>query len=355
MKKFLAILLAFCMLGTTAYGAEQESVIAKPVKQKTYFNNYQVDIQGYNIGGYTYFRLRDVAAAVQKNFYEKDGPDAGLGSYAFNVEYVTEGEPHIEITLLKPYEGDVEPSVDLAEKIAIPVKTPVYVDGKQIEDLQGYTIDGYTYYKLRELARQVNLGTEWEAETESIHVCYFTAGKPVIYLYPEESTDVSVKLDYKGKKTVTYPAYGDGWRVTAQPDGTLTNHADGKEYSYLFWEGKGYGKMDFSEGFCVKGEDTAAFLQETLAQMGLTPKEYNEFIVYWLPYMQGNAYNLISFQWESYDEAAKLEITPEPDNLLRVFMAFKALDAPVEIPEQKLPTLQRKGFTVVEWGGTEVK
>ena len=113
--------------------------------------------------------------------------------------------------------------------------------------------------------------------------------------------------------------------------------------------------MDFSEGFCVKGEDTATFLQETLAAMGLTPKEYNEFIVYWLPYMQDNAYNLISFQWENYDEAAKLEIAPEPDNLLRVFMAFKGLEASVDIPEQKLPTLQREGFTVVEWGGTEVK
>ncbi len=189
-----------------------------------------------------------------------------------------------------------------------------------------------------------------EEDVEDVPTTY---DKPVIYLYPEETTDVSVKVDCD--LTVTYPAYGDGWRVTAQPDGTLTNHADGKEYSYLFWEGEGYGKMDFSEGFCVKGEDTAAFLQETLAAMGLTPKEYNEFIVYWLPDMQENPYNLISFQWENYNEAAKLEITPEPDNMLWVFMAFKGTETPVDIPEQKLPTLQREGFTVVEWGGTEVK
>lgn len=104
----------------------------------------------------------------------------------------------------------------------------------------------------------------------------------------------------------------------------------------------------------VKGEDTVSFLQETLAAMGMMPKEYNEFIVYWLPYLQNNAYNLISFQWENYEEAAKLHITPKPDNLLRVFMAFKALDEPMDLPEQKLPVLQREGFTVVEWGGTEV-
>ena len=113
--------------------------------------------------------------------------------------------------------------------------------------------------------------------------------------------------------------------------------------------------MDFSEGFVVKGEDTVSFLQDKLSEMGMTPREYNEFIVYWLPYMQDNPYNLISFQWDNYAESAKLNITPEPDNMLRVFMAFKALNEPVEVPEQKLPVLNREGFTVVEWGGTEVK
>ena len=54
--------------------------------------------------------------------------------------------------------------------------------------------------------------------------------KPVIYLYPEEETEVTVKLDYNGTLTSTYPAYGDGWTVTAQPDGTGlgSTGADGK-------------------------------------------------------------------------------------------------------------------------------
>ena len=37
------------------------------------------------------------------------------------------------------------------------------------------------------------------------------AAKPVIYLYPEEETAVTVKLDYAGALTCTYPAYGNGW------------------------------------------------------------------------------------------------------------------------------------------------
>ena len=176
------------------------------------------------------------------------------------------------------------------------------------------------------------------------------AAKPVIYLYPEEETEVSVTLDYDGTLTATWPAYEDGWQVTAQPDGTL-HDAAGNEYSYLFWEGESDTVYDFSQGFCVAGADTAAFLRDTLAEIGLTPREYNEFIVYWLPQMQDNAYNLISFQSERYAETAKLDITPAPDSMLRVFMAWKPLDQPQQIEPQTFEPFVRDGFTVVEWGG----
>ena len=178
--------------------------------------------------------------------------------------------------------------------------------------------------------------------------------KPVIYLYPEEQTDVSVKLDYSGELTVTYPEYKNGWNVTAMPDGTLYDK-DGNEYSYLFWEGKNNATYDFSEGFCVKGEDTAEFLREKLSLMGLTPREYNEFIVFWLPFMKDNEYNIISFQKERYTENAVLNVSPKPDTVLRVFMAFKPSNVPVEIKEQEIVPTERKGFTLIEWGGTQAK
>lgn len=54
------------------------------------------------------------------------------------------------------------------------------------------------------------------------------AAKPVIYLYPEEETQVSVRLDFDGELTSTYPSYEDGWTVDASPDGTLTDPATGR-------------------------------------------------------------------------------------------------------------------------------
>ena len=179
------------------------------------------------------------------------------------------------------------------------------------------------------------------------------AEKPVIYLYPTEETEVAVKLNLNGDLTCTYPAYNDGWTVTASPDGTLTD-ANGREYYCLYWEGELDTHYDFTRGFCVKGEDIAAFLEDALAKIGLTEREANEFIIYWLPQMERNAYNLISFQADAYTDSADLNITPAPDSLLRVFMAWKPLDEAVEIEPQKFTKFERSGFTAVEWGGAKV-
>ena len=178
--------------------------------------------------------------------------------------------------------------------------------------------------------------------------------KPVIYLYPEAETEVTVSLDYDGELTCVYPAMEDGvWTVTAAPDGTLTDAA-GQTYSYLYWEGVSDSEYDFSEGFCVPGGDTAAFLEGALADLGLTRREANEFIVYWLPRMEGNAYNLIAFQTTAYTDHARLTVDPAPDTVLRVFMAWKPLERSVQLPPQTLDGPERAGYTLVEWGGAEV-
>ena len=180
-----------------------------------------------------------------------------------------------------------------------------------------------------------------------------TPAKPVIYLYPETETQVTVELDFNGQLTSVYPAYENGWTVTAQPDGTLTD-ASGREYYCLFWEGETEVEYDLTTGFCVAGTNTVAFLEDSLRKLGLTDKEANEFIIYWLPRMEGNAYNLISFQKEIYTDNAALTIDPMPDSLLRVFMAWKGLDKPVEVEPQEMTGFERVGFTVVEWGGVEM-
>lgn len=177
--------------------------------------------------------------------------------------------------------------------------------------------------------------------------------KPVIYLYPETETEVTVELELDGELTTAYPAYENGWTVTARPDGTLVGK-DGRSYYCLYWEGQSAVEFDLSRGFVVPGKDTAAFLEDALAQLGLTQREANEFIIYWLPMMEGNPYNLIAFQSDRYTDAAALKITPAPDSVVRVFMAWKGLEKPVDIEPQTLTAPERTGFTAAEWGGAEL-
>ncbi|MBF0510911.1 MAG: hypothetical protein HQL13_01140 [Candidatus Omnitrophica bacterium] len=179
----------------------------------------------------------------------------------------------------------------------------------------------------------------------------------MIYFYPPKEEKISVRLEYAGDIVVSYPPYNpvlQGWNIKAFPDGKVINLADNQEYSYIFWEGKGKKSYDMSEGFVVEGSKTEQFLKEALRSMGFTPREYNEFIVYWYPRLMVNKYNLIHFAQTEYAQIAQMNITPKPDSLLRVLMVYQPLTQPMAVKPQVFKPFKRQGFTVVEWGGTEV-
>ena len=176
--------------------------------------------------------------------------------------------------------------------------------------------------------------------------------KPVIYLYPELPMPISVKLDFNGELTLTEPQYKDGWTVKAMPNGKL-EAADGTQYSYLFWEGEPSYKLEYTDGFCVAGSDTAAFLSEKLAYLGLEQNEIRDLLEFWLPHMEGNTYNVIRFHSEDYTSNAPLAVSPAPDTAIRVYMSFAPSDVYVELNEQHLEKApERSGFTLIEWGGS---
>lgn len=180
--------------------------------------------------------------------------------------------------------------------------------------------------------------------------------KPVIYLYPKESVELSVKLGKPENITCSYPKYNDGWNVIASPDGNLTDLHTGRNLYSLYWEGlQTYNSKVQKDGFVVKGEEVAKFLEEKLSVLGLNEKEAEEFIIYWLPKLEANKYNYIRFAtMEEINVNMPLEINPKPDTIIRVLMTFKGLDDPIEVQEQELVSPERKGFVTVEWGGTEL-
>lgn len=191
-----------------------------------------------------------------------------------------------------------------------------------------------------------------DASTHPLVEC----GKPVIYLYPETTTNVSVKLPNFIQVTVSDPAYPQaGWNVIANPDGSLIYPADGKTYGSLFWEGIGAGYARPEQGWVIKDGEQENFLAEILPKYGLNTREAQEFMDFWLSEMQGAKYYRISFLTDVWDSAAPLCVTPAPDTNIRIFMDWQKIDAPRQISPPDVVTPERKGFTLVEWGGVLYK
>jgi hypothetical protein len=182
------------------------------------------------------------------------------------------------------------------------------------------------------------------------------AHKPIIYIYPEEEQEVKVTLLDKELLTCSYPKYESGWNVIAKPNGDLTDLDTGNKLYSLYYESNnknGY-KME-KDGFCVERENVVTFLEEKLEILGLNYKEKEEFMVYWLPQLEKYDYVYIRFaDGNEISNNMGLEIEPKPDTLIRVMMTWKGLEKPVDVEEQKLPEVTRNGYTVVEWGGTEI-
>jgi hypothetical protein len=178
-------------------------------------------------------------------------------------------------------------------------------------------------------------------------------GKPVIYLYPQTTTNVTVKLPKFIHVTVSDPLYpANGWNVTASSSGMLISRDDGKVYDSLYWEGTGVNYQTPKTGFVVKGSDIASFLQTTLPRYGLNPKETADFMDFWVPKIQSVPYARISFLTDAWSQAAPLSVSPRPQTSIRIFMDWKPLSAPISIKAPSIVTPIRNGFTLVEWGGT---
>lgn len=173
-------------------------------------------------------------------------------------------------------------------------------------------------------------------------------GKPVIYLYPEKTTKVSVKVGADISKSD--PEYNGGWEAIAEPSGRLT--VAGKIYDYLFWEGQGQEYPNINKGKVVEVKGVETVLREDLAQLGLNQKETADFLDFWLPKMPNTPYiRLTWFGTSEMNKLAPLAVSPKPDTTIRIFLDFEGLDKPYDLKPQNLSAPARKGFTLVEWGG----
>lgn len=193
---------------------------------------------------------------------------------------------------------------------------------------------------------------EYTDITSSIFDPYPVVEKPVIYFYPTEDIDLTVKYVNEDRLITTYPKYDNGWNIHVKTDGTILDH-NNRSYYALFFDEQSNFECNFETGFYVTKDTAIAFLEEKLAILGYTEREANECIMYWLPILEKNGQSLVYFeQTDERNRECPLELSLEPDSMLRTIIHIKKVDNFTPIAEQTLTSFTRTGFCVVEWGST---
>ena len=192
--------------------------------------------------------------------------------------------------------------------------------------------------------------------------------KPVIYLYSDKEIIAEIQFTCKGDLTFTYPEYNEKWEVTVNQN-KITETKSNKSYPYLFWEAQTndlnfqfdlMAGLDLSmDGFIISTDSIVTFLENSLSALGLNSTEQTDFITFWAPKMIEKPFALVQFFVDDLyaSKISEMNITPKPDAMRRVFMLYQPLETSeivIQVMPQKLNSFARTGFTVLEWGGSEV-
>lgn len=182
--------------------------------------------------------------------------------------------------------------------------------------------------------------------------------KPAIYMYPEKTTNINVKLDLDGQLTVSNPIYDaqSGWSVVADPTGKLVAPLTLSDYPYLYYEADLKGVNIPKEGWVIEKSNIKTQISKIMAEIGFNEKEMNDFMAYWLPRLTEKPYYFVTLLPENViNQKEKLTFSVTPDSLIRSRFVFEGLEAPISVkPLTNISSHSRTGFTVTDWGGTIV-
>ncbi|MBQ3404149.1 MAG: MBL fold metallo-hydrolase [Oscillospiraceae bacterium] len=166
-RKILPLIMFIALLGlsslTVSAGAAAH-VMASP--QQVYVDGEQADFEVYNIDGYNYFRLRDVACAL------RDTPSR------FSVNY-RENEREVIITTGADYIPDGSEMHADADNSASAVESSqsIVLDGYRAS-LKAYNIGGSNFIKLRDLGGALGFGVHYDEQLNRV-VITSSSGFPV--------------------------------------------------------------------------------------------------------------------------------------------------------------------------------
>lgn len=176
------------------------------------------------------------------------------------------------------------------------------------------------------------------------------AFKPNVYIYPEYSLNLSVKIELPlgGEIIKSVPKYGNGWNIFVDTSGRIND-----QYEYLFYECDIPDVFQRTEGWIVEKKDLTEFFKSNLEEYGFIEEEIQDFLEYWIPILDAKSYyEIFPQRKEILDQVIRLEFSHQPKSILRLFYLINGTDKPgsnLRTPDTIHFT--RRGFSVVEWGG----
>ena len=161
MKKLLSILLAVLLIAAilpTAAFADGPAIVLST--QKLRVNGKTVDCERYNIDGSNYFKLRDLAYALN-----------GTGSQ-FSVSWdgdnkcvsLVSGEAYA------PIGGELDPATSDKSAAGAPSGDKLIINGEDYSSLSAFKFEGANFYKLKELGDALGFNVAYDTDSRTMIV-----------------------------------------------------------------------------------------------------------------------------------------------------------------------------------------
>ena len=134
-------------------------VLALPSQAAVTVNGSPLSLGVYNIGGSNYFKLRDLAAALNGTNKQYN---VGWDNMTRQVS-IEQGKPY------QPVAGELSRPLGSIPTLGRQPKDALSLDGRTV-DTQKYNIGGNNYFKLRDLAELLDFQVLWDNSSRTIRI-----------------------------------------------------------------------------------------------------------------------------------------------------------------------------------------
>lgn len=149
----------FAWVDEVSATSTRDSATAIPSTSSVKVNGTKVSVDAYNIDGNNYFKLRDIAMAVNntaKQFEVTLDETSNTLNMTSNKAYTPTG-------------SELVASGNTTSKDGVTTTTKLYLNGQEVQ-ITAYNIGGSDYYKLRDIAKSLDFNLVWDATTHTINM-----------------------------------------------------------------------------------------------------------------------------------------------------------------------------------------